>query len=327
MFSREQVIAVIEQQAGLLGELEDQRQVALKKQKKGNGFVGVAALVWLLIGVMIMSSSDIGLMGLIIAVVGFVISFCVLNAVFIGKHRKEYLQAYKERVLTEVTKAIQPGMQYRPHEGISEALFKSPGLIKSRIDRYHSEDLFSGRVGETELYFSEVKAERKDTSTDSKGRTQTSWKTLFDGVFFMADFHKDFSTWATVTPDFAERTFGWLGKKLQKLGGSVIHLENPEFEKAFVVRGGDQVEVRYVLTPDMQERLLKLRSVLGDNVMFAFKDSKVVMLFATHGNWFEPDFKKPSYDVSQIEKFVMEMQTCCEVVETMNLNTRIWTKV
>ncbi|MFC5051619.1 DUF3137 domain-containing protein [Rubritalea spongiae] len=326
MFSREQVMEIIEQQAGLLSELEDQRQVALNKQQKGYALIVVAAVVWLGTVAFIGSTSEMGFLVAFIVVVGFTITFFILHAVFIGKHKKEYLLAYKGKVLTAVTKAIQPGMRYRPHEGISEDLFKSSGLISSRIDRYHAEDLFLGEVGETELYFSEVKAERKDTSRDSEGRTQTKWKTLFDGVFFMADFHKEFSTWATVTPDFAERTFGWFGKKLQKLGGNVIHLENLEFEKAFVVRGGDQVGVRYVLTPDMQERLLKLREVLGDTVMFAFKDSKVVMLFATYGNWFEPDFKKPSYEVRQIEEFIMEMQICCEVVETMNLNTRIWTK-
>lgn len=326
MYSRQQVLAVVEQHAQLFAELEEERQVAIKKRSRGVGFVGVAAIVWILVGVTVAASTDIGMFAFIVALFGFGVSFAILHSLFIAKFKAQYLSAYKQRVLTEVVKAIQPGMQYRPYEGISESLFKSSGLIQSRINRYRAEDLFYGDIGATEIFFSEVKAERRDRRTDSKGRTQTKWTTLFDGVFFMADFHKEFTTWATVTPDFAERTFGWLGKKLQKLGGSVIHFENSEFEKAFVVRGGDQVGVRYVLTPDMQERLLKLREALGDKVMFAFKDSKVVMLFSTHGNWFEPDFNKPSGDIGQIENFVMEMQTCCEIVETMNLNTRIWTK-
>lgn len=321
---RELVMSVIEKLAPLLGSLEDQRQDALKKRSKGMSFVCLAAVVWL--GVAFAVAQKVGMFGLIVALIGFGVTFAILHSLFIGKHRKKYEEDYKQRVLTEVTRAIQSGIHYKPHEGISKQLFKSVGLVESRIDRYSSEDLFLGDVGDTEVYFSEVKAERKDTSRDSKGNTRTSWKTLFDGVFFMADFHKDFSTWATVTPDFAEKTFGWLGKKLQKLGGNVVRLENPEFEKAFVVRGGDQIAVRYILTPDMQERLLQLRDVFGHDMMVAFKDSKVVMLFATHSNWFEPDFNRPSHDVGQIEKFVSEMQLCCSVVETMNLNTRIWTK-
>lgn len=198
--------------------------------------------------------------------------------------------------------------------------------MKSRIDRYSPEDLFHGKVGETEVYFSEVKAERRDSTTDSNGRSRTKWVTLFDGVFFMADFHKDFTTWATVTPDFAEKTFGWLGEKLQNMGGNVVRLENPEFEKAFVVRGGDQVQVRYILTPDMQSRLLDLRATLNRRMMLAFKDSRVIMLFNVKENWFEPNVSESAHNAWQIKKFVHEMQTCCSIVEDLNLNTRIWTK-
>ena len=323
-YDREQVTSVIDSLAPLLGELEDQRQGALKSRAKGMGFVGLAAVVWLVIAIAV--ARNAGMFGIILALIGFGVTFAILYSVFIGRQRKKYEGEYKLRVLTEVTKAIQPGMRYSPHQGISESLFKSANLVRSRIDRYHSEDLFYGGVGETEVHFSEVKAERKDTSTDANGHRRTSWKTLFDGVFFMADFHKNFSTWATVTPDFAEKTFGWLGQKLQKLGGDIVRLENPDFEKAFVVRGGDQVAVRYILTPDMQERILQLRAVFGSGVMLSFKNSKVTMLFKTKGNWFEPDFNRPSHDVAQIGKFVTEIQLCCSVVETMNLNTRIWTK-
>ena len=317
---------VIEKLAPLLGELEDQRQLALKKRKKGQKYAWIAAAIWAVIAIIVTANISTPVLPIVASFVGFVITFLIIYSLFIGKFRAEYERAYKSQVLTEVTKSIQPGMRYRPSEGISKAVFKSAGIYKSRIDRYHSEDLFIGDVGDTAVCFSEVKAERKDTSRDSKGNTKTSWHTIFDGVFFMADFHKDFSTWVTVEPDFAEKTFGWLGKKFQKMGGSVVHLESPEFEKAFVVRGGDQVEARYILTPSMQENLLDLRRLHGDSLRLAFKDSKVIMGFTARENWFEPDFFKPSHEVRQIEGFVLEMQACCSIVEMMNLNTRIWTK-
>lgn len=323
---RDQVMKIVEQLAPLLSELEEQRQLAMARRKKGQSYAMVAGGVWALIAIVWIANFPTPVFPFIASVAGFVITYLIIHSQFIGKARSEYQSAYKSRVLTAVTKLIQPAMSYRPHEGISKAVFKSAGIYSSRIDRYHSEDLFIGDVGETSVCFSEVKAERKDTSTDSKGNTTTSWHTIFDGIFFMADFHKEFSTWVTVQPDFAEKTFGWLGKKFQKLGGSVVHLENPEFEKAFVVRGGDQVEARYILTPNMQQNLLDLRKFHGDSLRLAFKDSKVVMGFSVRENWFEPDFFKPSYEVRQIEGFVLEMQACCSIVEMMNLNTRIWTK-
>ena len=52
-------------------------------------------------------------------------------------------------------------------------------------------------------------------------------------------------------------------------------MENPDFEKAFVVRATDPVEVRYILTPDMQLRLLSLRSRVSKDIRISFRRSHV----------------------------------------------------
>lgn len=324
--SRDQVRSVIERLSPLLQQMENERLDILKRIAKGYRAMLIASLCWMALCVVLLSGGTAGMGTIIFPLVGLVITIFAIQAIYVGSRKTAYMVRYKSRVLTAVTKEVQPKMSYRPHEGISKALFKSSGIYSSRIDRYHSEDLFIGEVGETEVCFSEVKAERKETSRDSDGKTKTTWKTVFDGIFFMADFHKDFDTWVTVMPDFAERSFGWFGKKLQNLGGKVVRLENPEFEQAFVVRGGDQVAARYILTPDMQERLLELRRLHGTSVKLAFKDSRVLLTFDSRKNWFEPDFKAPSNDLRQIETFVREMQSCCSIVDTLNLNTRIWTK-
>ena len=56
-----------------------------------------------------------------------------------------------------------------------------------------------------------------------------------------------------VLPDVAERCFGSLiGNFFQKMNfsdGSLVKLENPDFEKLFSVYSHDQIEARYILTP------------------------------------------------------------------------------
>lgn len=323
---REQVLGVVERLAPLLQQMESERLDILGREAKSHRAMWVASFCWMALCVVLLLAEVAGMLAIVMPAIGFVISVFVIYGIYVGGRKAAYVTRYKAKVLTAVTKEVQPKMNFRPHEGISKALFKSSGIDSSRIDRYQSEDLFLGEVGETEVYFSEVKAERKDTSRDSDGKTKTTWHTVFDGIFFMADFHKEFDTWVTVMPDFAEKSFGWFGKKLQNFGGNVVRLENPEFEQAFVVRGGDQVAARYILTPDMQERLLELRRFHGTSVKLAFKDSRVILTFDSRDNWFEPDFHKPSNDLRQIEGFVMELQSCCAIVEILNLNTRIWTK-
>lgn len=142
----------------------------------------------------------------------------------------------------------------------------------------------------------------------------------------MADFHKEFHGELAVLPDVAEKHFGWFGRKLQTLGGNLQRMENPEFEKAFVVRGADAVEARYILTPDMQERLLALRGRLNDGVRFAFKESQVYIGFSNKGNWFEGDLKRTAHDRGQMREILGQMACCFNIVQDLNLNTRIWTK-
>ncbi|GAA5497434.1 hypothetical protein Rhal01_03630 [Rubritalea halochordaticola] len=303
----------------LLSELEQMRLHSLDQRAKGTRYMWISALCCLPLLIL-------GPFGLVLGGIVTAIACAVIYSRYFASFRKDYEQTFKYRVLTQLTKEVQPGLEYRPGEGLPQYVFEAAGLHSGDIDRYHTEDLFCGKIGDTDVWFAEVKAEDKRTRTDSKGNTETYWVTIFEGILFIADFHKHFASDVTVMPDVGEKHFGWLGKMMQNIGGNVVRLESPDFEREFVVRGRDQVEARYILTPDMQERILQLRSVLGGSLCMAFRNSKLHLSFENHGNWFEPDYFRPSGDFSQLAQFVREMQYCCGIVEQMNLNTRIWTK-
>ena len=262
---------------------------------------------------------------ILVAVAGLIYSI-VIYTKYIKGHASVYQAGYKSKVISGVTRLIQPGMTYQPDRGISEHSFQKMGLYSGDIDRYHSEDLFAGRIGKTSLMFAEAHAEDKRTRTDSKGKSETYWVTIFQGLLCIVDFNKEFRSWVTVKPDFAESSFGWLGRKVQGLSGDLIRLESPEFERAFVVHGGDQVAARYILTPDLQERLLELRRWFGDDIRLAFHNSKLHLTIPNTDNWFEPSIKRPAHDLSQMHDFIHQMTSIFRLVEMLDLNTRIWTK-
>ena len=305
--------------------LERVRQEVLTKRAKGNQII-----LWTILGSVVLG-------GLVSAVVKnpiplFVmipialIASLVIRQIYFGSGKARYLSMFKVGFLEPMVKQIEPAMNYDPTRGISESVFIESGLYGARPDRYSSEDLFHGDIGETSLMFSEVHAEEKHTSTDSKGNTQTRWTTIFRGVLLIADFHKEFRSPVSVMPDFAEKTFGWFGKKLQKLGGNLQKLENPEFEKLFVVRGADAVETRYILTPKMQECLVELRKRVGDGLRIGFRDSHVWMAIPQSDDWFEGNIHVPANDRAQLKNILFQLWSCFQVVEELDLNTRIWTK-
>jgi len=233
----------------------------------------------------------------------------------------------KTRVIGDLLKEIAPGLRYSPGKGVARTTFERSGLYSGNVDRYSTEDGFFGDVGDTGVLFAHVCAEERRVNSNTRGGTRTSYSTIFKGVFFIADFHKDFRSPVLVTPDVAGRLFGAFGRSLRRMISGSLQLENPEFNRAFVVRGEDPVEVRYILTPDMQQRLLVLRERFGNDVRIAFRESCLIAALPGAGTDWDISLHKPVDCRFQLARLEREIRVFVSLVEALNLNTRIWTKV
>ena len=158
------------------------------------------------------------------------------------------------------------------------------GLVPS-WDRSSYEDLINGNRRGIDFEFFEAHLEERRTTTDSKGRTRTRWVTVFQGQCIRFDFHKRFFGHTLVTRDAG--FFNFMGK--MTMGGlERARLESPNFEKAFEVYTNDQVEARFLLTPDFMQRLVDLENVFhGQKLRCAFEGGE--MFIAVEGaDLFEP---------------------------------------
>lgn len=304
--------------------LEDFRRKVLAKRKQG--FVASLLTIAICAPFTVLGLVLLPPFGMIFGILPGLIAGLIIHSKYFGRDKDTYVGEYKFRIIGGLTRLLEPNMSYQPFRGLPESWFRSCRLVTGDIDRFTSEDLFEGAIGKTRLWFSEVHAEDKRRRRNSNGGSSTYWVTIFKGLFIVADFHKHFKSEVIVTPDFAEATFGRVGRMFQKLGGNLEQMENPEFEKAFVVRATDPVESRYILTPDMQQRLLDLRSRLGNDIRFAFMRSHLFITVPNRANWFEPDLRRSAHDHGQVAEFLGQMATCFRIVEDLNLNTRIWTK-
>jgi len=106
----------------------------------------------------------------------------------------------------------------------------------------------------------------------------------------------------------------------------LIKLENPEFEKYFVVYGSDQIESRYILSPSFMERLVTYRKKVGSQVYFSFVNSYIFIAIPTKRNLFEPNLLKNLTDFNHIKTYFEDLSLLIGAVEDLNLNTRIWSK-
>lgn len=233
-----------------------------------------------------------------------------------------------------------PSFRYAPRGSISREEFEASGLYAGEVfNSYSGEDLVTGRHGATAFRFCEVHARQV---TRRKNRTDT--RTVFDGLFFVADFNKAFRGRTLVLPDTAERTLGSVGRAFQSLasrgaGMELVELECPEFERTFVVRTTDPVEARYLLSTSLMQRIRAFHENTGSKLRIGFLRGRVYValpmendLFSTGGAPGAPAAfaalagAAAPLTLDDVRRWSGELLFAVGIVDELDLNTRIWSK-
>lgn len=237
---------------------------------------------------------------------------------------REFAYSFKSQVIEKLVKFIDENLQYRPHDKVPQSTFMLSKIFTTEPNRYSGDDLVFGKVGETAIKFSELDAEYESGSGKDR-----HVETVFKGLFFIADFNKDFTCTTVVLPDTAEKLFGWLGQKMQEMNvfrGQLVKLEDAEFEKNFVVYSDDQIQARYILSPSLMERILKFKTETGRKIHLSFVGSMVFVAIPFSRNLFEPKLFSSLTDFENIRLYYDDLALAISIVDDLNLNTRIWSK-
>jgi len=247
---------------------------------------------------------------------------CVGIFVFITKG---YVSDFKQKVISKIVHFIDKNLTYIPEDYISHGEFALSDIFLRHADSFKGDDRVYGKIGATKINFSECVA--KYRTKDSKGRTQ--YTTFFKGLFFIADFNKHFKGKTIVLPDTAEKLFGSIGSFLQKRNMArpeLIKLEDPEFEKHFVVYADDQIEARYILSTSLMRRITDYKKKTNKKIHLSFVASKVFVAVSYKKNLLEPRVFRTMLDFNVIKEYYEDLQLAISIVEELNLNTRIWSK-
>ena len=295
--------------APTLQVLENKRKELLRK---GRSEGLIYAAIFLVVGVIALLILKLeGIFGPIVIVVVSVIIFITC----INNKSKIFSFFYKEEVVDEIIHAFCPNATYSPNNGVSEDLFRNSGLFTSP-NRYHAEDLIEGCLDKTSFICSEVHAEERRARSTKNG-VQYYWEDIFKGFLFIADFHKEFQGETTVLRDSFFKI---------KMGASRVKMENPDFEKVFDVFSTNQIEARYLIIPSMMERMLKLDSNFKKGITISFRDSTILVAIPDSKNRFEADVWSSLSDMSILKSDFAVLQSLLDIVDELNLNTRIWSK-
>ena len=238
---------------------------------------------------------------------------------------------FKNQVIGKIVKFISPDLNYSPErrevsgrevlrcEIFPHTVFYPRGYI--------AEDFIEGLTGNTELRFFELSGNdaiipegKKPGSIDY---TAFSFEKFhFLGMFGIVDFNKSFRGHTVVLPEKKLRQSEWM----RGSGRELVKLEDPEFEKHFSVYGTDQIAARYILSTSLMKRITDFKKKIGRKLSLYFTENKFYVAISHKKDQFERSIYKSVYDFDRVKKFYNDLTIVTDIVEDLNLNTRIWLK-
>lgn len=98
---------------------------------------------------------------------------------------QKFYKDYKEKIMTKLISFFGEELNYFPDKKIKKDFFLESNLYDGPFVRYKGDDYVEGYIDKTKIIFSELNVWKK---VDKNGETK-----VFQGLFFIADFNKQFS--------------------------------------------------------------------------------------------------------------------------------------
>lgn len=238
---------------------------------------------------------------------------------------KDYTKEFKEKVIGPLISEIDSNLYYAATQHVSSRLFRNSKLFTQTPDRMNGNDFVRGEIDEVKLQFSDIHAEKKHKNKDKE-----SWSTIFQGLFIVAEFNKNFKSQTVVLPDSAQSNFGnliggWLqSKNLNR--DELVKMDSPEFEKEFVVYSTDQIEARYILSHTLMKRLLTFKKRSKHPVYISFIGESIHMAIEYNKDLFEPSVFRSLLDYKIAMEYVQTLHLAIGIIDELKLNEKLWSK-
>ena len=250
-------------------------------------------------------------------------AIAIIVAFTMWEHRK-LSKTYKQIVVRRVVSALGQGLTYSPDSRFTKQDFLDMDLFNLRVEQWRAEDEVCGRQNAVTYSILEAKA----TRTEGSGKNRRTI-TIFKGVIVRLDFNKHFHGHTVVVPNSESQILGGLfGESSSRRSKDLCRMENVEFEKAYSVYATDQQEARYILTPKLMDLIMRARARLNGGLRMSFHDNSVFVTLPDSGDRFELKlFGSKVTPESTVGELCQVVQLAEDLVGTLDLETRIWTRV
>ena len=169
----------------------------------------------------------------------------IIVLIILGKYGKNNLIFSK--IIPSIIKEQFNDFVYSHNEGIDRSIYREARF--ESYDRYHSDDLITGKVCGFDFQMSEVHTERRHTDKDG----HTYYTTIFHGAFSKVNLTKNIGCFINI-----------VNNRIKLFSrDNYTTIDNEAFEKIYDVFTDDKIKALRLLTPDVTTKMIDLYNETG----------------------------------------------------------------
>jgi hypothetical protein len=198
---------------------------------------------------------------------------------------------------------------FEPQNGLSREIVEKSTIFPS-FDYITTNDYLRAKHGDLKFEYCDMELQEKHVERDSDGDTRTVIKTVFTGVFIIAEFDHFVDTPLYI------RNGG---------GHSTVLTESEAFNSQFSVHCDNAVDALRILTPETMDHILKIKEFCGSSIALAFFDDRLYFRAHLGGDRLEiaGSIDKPiSESRIQVDEDLKYIKELLDLLAMRNLKSR-----
>lgn len=239
---------------------------------------------------------------------------CIGGVVCVGissSMKTKLSHEFKSKFVVNLVKEMYPEAIYNPKGGIPLSELLEPGLL-TKPDRYTTEDYIKASYDGILFEMCDFNFQERRTTTDGRGHTTTTYVTYAKGRYMIFDYQREFNQILKVVEN---TKLGVNTRKLEK-----VETESVEFNDKFKTYTSDPLTAFYILTPQIQLKLLELESKFKGSIYFAYMNGKMYVVIADGVSILDVNASKPITNVT-FETLQSQLLLPASVINELGLSS------
>lgn len=236
-------------------------------------------------------------------------SIMIIYGFIESKITKNIKAKFKDEVVHKIIKSINPNFIYQKDSHIAKDEIKTAGIFEIADGDFSGNDLISGEIDGVKFKMSDICYKEKRSNFAGKIEIVT----IFQGIVFVADFYKNFSSKTAV-----------VSSSNAKPNGKKIKLDHVLFNENFRIYTDDEIGAFYILSPKFIEHIMKLRNKFY-NVDMSFIDSKIYIFIGNNEDNFEINLDISFLNIKEIfAVYTSSLNSFFSLVNDLKLDNKIF---